>query len=163
MPESHFPRVKGENLNRRRFVLPDEFEGTLNLVFIAFHQWHQPDVDSWMPFAKQLAAQYPSLRYYELPTIRRMNPLFQSWIDGGMRAGIPNVQTRDATITLYIDKEPFREALAIDHEDEIAIFLVDSSGTIHWRTGGRYTPQKANSLLTTLEGFILPRPPSTGN
>jgi hypothetical protein len=154
----HFPQVSGSNLNRRRFNLPEDFEGEVNLVIVAFQQVHQLDVDTWVPFARDLAAAYPEVRFYELPTIWRMNPIGRALLDGGMRAGIPSHQTREATITLYLDKEPFRRALAVPDEREIVVLLVTRDGTILTKCGGPYAPQKANALMLALEGQFAPRP-----
>ena len=49
-----FPTVTGSNLQRKSLRLPEGFEGEWNLVFIAFQQWQQRQVDSWLSFAKQL-------------------------------------------------------------------------------------------------------------
>jgi len=56
-----FPTVRGSNLLRQQLTLPKDFQGKLNLVFIAFEQWHQMEVDSWVPLAKELlrAAHHP--------------------------------------------------------------------------------------------------------
>jgi hypothetical protein len=153
-----FPRVSGQNLNRQHYQLPEDFEGEVNLVIIAFQQVHQMDVDTWVPVAREMRSRYPGLYFYELPTIWRMNRIARAMLDGGMRAGIPSRETRQATITLYLDKEPFRRALDIPDEREIVVLLVDNCGKILWRTVGRLTPPKANALQLALEGYFSPRP-----
>ena len=65
--------------------LPGDFDGKLNLAIVAFQRWHQDLVDTWVPLARRLRDAYPAFRYYELPTIWRMNPLFRWSIDAGMR------------------------------------------------------------------------------
>src|SRR5512146_1371356 len=103
-----FPRVQGANLERRSLTLPDDFAGERNLVLIAFKREQQFEIDTWIPAARQLARDYPDFRYYELPTISRNVPLARWWLDGAMRAGIPDRAAREATITLYLDKALFR-------------------------------------------------------
>ncbi len=73
-------------MRRKRIQLADEFAGEINLVAIAFQQWHQAMVNSWVPFLEQLERSVPGLRYYELPTIQRLDPLSRVFINGGMRA-----------------------------------------------------------------------------
>jgi hypothetical protein len=68
-----FPTVSGSNLLRRKLNLPQDFQGKLNLVFIAFQRWHQMEVDSWSALAEELEKQYKDLVYYELPTLQRNN------------------------------------------------------------------------------------------
>jgi hypothetical protein len=95
-----------------------------------------------------------SFDFYELPTIRKMNFIVRRVIDGGMRGGIPSRDTRGRTITLYIDKAPFKEALGIPTEDTLYLFLVDREGTILWRESGELSDEKAASLESALEGAI---------
>jgi hypothetical protein len=141
-----FPSVSGSNLERQQLTLPEEFEGEWNLIFIAFQQWQQTQVDSWIPFAKKLEADHPNLRYYELPTIENRGRLARTFINEGMRAGIPDPVARQRTITLYLDKAAFRRALALAHEDEIHVLLLDQQGEVQWRAEGNFTQEKAALL-----------------
>jgi uncharacterized protein (DUF924 family) len=131
-------------------VFPRDFDAPLNLLFIAFQQWHQNQVDSWVPAVDQLAAEHPSLAYYEFPTIYQMNHLARIFLNEGMRAGIPNEATRRRTVTLYIDKRPFRDALAIPDESEIAVILFDQQGQVLWRSSGAYSMEKGIALQTAV-------------
>ncbi|HVP22063.1 MAG TPA: hypothetical protein VMS73_09415 [Anaerolineaceae bacterium] len=103
------PNVIGSNLLRQKVELPADLCGELNLLFIAFYQWHQMEVNSWVPFVRELEQTQPGFYYYELPTIQQRNVLAQKFINEGMRAGIPDPATRERTITLYIDKKAFHE------------------------------------------------------
>jgi hypothetical protein len=145
-----FPTVRGSNLLRQKITLPQDFQGKLNLVFIAFEQWHQMEVDSWIPLAKELEKQVNGLYYYELPTIQSRNSLYQMFINEGMRAGIPNPKTRARTITLYIDKADFRRALELPDEEHIYILVVDRQGNVHFRLRGPFSPEAEASLRQVL-------------
>ena len=149
-----FPEVTSTNLSRRRFTLPGDFEGDLNVVLIAFQQWHQQLVDTWIPFAGKLEEEYEGVRYYELPVIQRLNVLARTFIDGGMRAGIPDPQARARTITLYVDKVAFRSALELPGEDGIYVLLVDRQGRVLWRSQGPFTPEKGQSLDAAIQGAL---------
>jgi hypothetical protein len=146
-----FPAVNGSNLSGREYALPADFEGELNIVAIAFQMWHQNEVNTWMPLLEQLERRLPGLLAYELPVIRSMNRFNQWVIDQGMRGGIPDRATRDRTITLYLDKERFRQALNLPDENHIYVLLVDRQGRVHWQTSGPYSPDKAVSLLAAAE------------
>jgi hypothetical protein len=152
-----FPTVSGSNLLRQKRILPQDFQGKLNLVFIAFKQWHQMEVDSWIPLAKELEQQYEDLAYYELPTIQSMNSFSKMFINEGMRAGIPNSKTRERTITLYLNKNDFRTALGMPDEDHIYILLIDRQGKEFFRSRGPNNRDAAASLgqallqLTSIE------------
>jgi hypothetical protein len=142
----HFPQVSGSNLEGRRYRLPRDLEGDLNLLFIPFQRWHQDWVDTWVPFARELQAKTPGLRYYELPTLPRMNPFYRMSLDMGMKMGIPDKAAREATITLYLDKDAYRQALGIPNEETIVVMLVDREGTILWRTEGPFEAEKGRAL-----------------
>jgi hypothetical protein len=151
--EARFPPVTGETLTGRTLQLPEEFEEPLNLVFVAFQRGQQADVDSWLPVAGDLEASYPDLRYYELPVINRLYAAAKPFIDGGMRAGIPDEDTRERTITVYTDKRTVRRALDIEDEDEIHAFLVDRDGVIYWRAAGPRNDADAAHLREIVESL----------
>jgi hypothetical protein len=146
-----FPPVSGSNLNRKRLNLPQDFGGRANIVFVAFQQWQQGEVNTWVPAAQQLEAAHPGVRYYELPTIRHLNRLARAFINGGMRGGIPDGLARERTITLYLDKETFRQALDMSDEEHIYVLLVDGQGQVLWRERGILTPEKQAALERQLE------------
>jgi hypothetical protein len=147
----HFPTVKASNLSGREFSLPTNFEGEWNVVALAFKMWHQNEVDTWMPLLEQIERNMPAVRAYELPVLRSMNRLSQWMIDSGMRGGIPDPATRARTITLYLDKERFRQALGLPDEEHIYLLLIDRDGRVHWQARGPYSPEKASSLMAAVE------------
>ncbi len=158
-----FPNTHASNLSGSSFELPGDFEGTLNLLFIAFQQWQQNSVNTWLPLAEQLEQITPVLRYYELPVIRRMNIFAQAFIDAGMRAGIPNHDSRGRTITLYLEKDEFRRSLEISDEDAIQVLLVDRAGSVLWSAQGDFTLYKGEALIDALKAspdvyFFPPNP-----
>jgi hypothetical protein len=146
-----FPLLIAENLNRERIEIPGQLQGNFNILVVAFQQWQQTLVDTWIPVLESLRKQYPDFDYYEIPTIRKMNFIYRGFIDGGMRAGIKSTDTRARTITLYIDKVKFREDLGIDSEDTIYVFLVDRRGEILWRREGAIEEEKSQSLQSVLK------------
>jgi len=145
-----FPSVEGVNLRRRRIKLPDDFAGEINLVAIAFEQWQQNLVNSWIPFLEELERSVPGIRYYELPTIQILDPLSRTFINEGMRAGIRDGAVRERTITLYVEKEAFRDALALPDESTIYLLAVDRIGNVLWRAQGPFSAAKTQSLVRML-------------
>jgi hypothetical protein len=146
-----FPAVTGSNLQRKQLNLPQDFQGELNLVLIAFQQWQQNQVDTWIPFARQLEETHPGVCYYELPTIQRLNVVARTFINEGMRAGLPDPIVRERTVTLYLDKHEFRQALELPHEDNIFVLLLDRQGQVLWRAEGAFTPEKGESLRAQVQ------------
>jgi len=147
---ARFPQVEGKNLQERTMRLPADFAGERNLVLIAFQRAQQADVDTWMPFAQSLASRDSSLRYYELPVLGSGYTIIRGWIDGGMRGGIPDTAARARTITLYIHKFPFRQALGLGKENTIYAVLVDKAGLVLWRASGVYTEEFGAELENVL-------------
>jgi hypothetical protein len=147
---TRFPVVTSANLEGRTFTLPRDFEGERNVVFVAFERRQQADVDSWVPFVKSLLARTPDAEYYEIPTIKRMVAPMRWMINRGMRGGIDDLGARERTITLYLDKEPFKRALGITTEREIHVLVVDREGRVQWRTAGAFNDDKGQGLARAL-------------
>ena len=143
---TRFPTVSGSNLEGRKFNVPADLAGDLNILFVPFQQWHQSLVDRWMPFAKSITQKVPGVQAYELPTLERFNPIARFWIDNGMRLGISDRAVRESTITLYVDKRAFRAALAIPDESTIHVLLVQRNGDVLWRAEGEFTEAAGKSL-----------------
>ncbi len=146
----HFPTVTSANLEGRTLTLPRDFAGERNIVFVAFLQKQQKDVDTWVPFVKQVIGRTPGVDYYELPTIKRMVAPMRWMINRGMRGGIDDRSARDRTVTLYIDKEPFKQALGITDENVIQVLVVDRAGHVLWRATGAFDTGKGLELEAAL-------------
>ena len=151
--EPHFPVVSGFNLNRQEFEFPRDFGAELNLVIVPFQQWQQNTVNTWVPYVQDLEDEFPNFIYYELPTIYEMPVLSRTFLNEGMRAGIPDETARQRTITLYLDKPKFKSALGIASEEDIYLFLVDRDGEILWQTTGSHTAAKAKELFQFIQNY----------
>lgn len=151
-----FPTVTSDNLEGKTFTLPHDFSGERNVIFIAFQRQQQADIDSWLPFVTPLAARTPGVEYYELPTIYRMIAPMRWMLNRGMHAGIPDVRSRERTITLYLDKGPFKRALGIPDEKSIHVLVVNRDGDVLWRATGRFTAALGAALEQAL---TAPRSP----
>jgi hypothetical protein len=157
---ARFPRLIASNLEKRSFTLPDDFEGSRNLLLVAFQREQQQQVDTWLREMRRFEELDPEFRFYELPTIQSPNRLVRWFIDTGMRRGIPDLKARSRTITLYIDKQPFLKVLGITDENRIYCFLVNRSGQVLWRAEGGFDEAKAVSLRERLQSLM--KPPSVG-
>ncbi len=153
---SRFPTVVGTSLAGTTVRLPDGLGAPFALLFIAFRQGQQADVDTWTPYAEALEARRPDVRTYELPVLASTYRVARPFIDGGMRAAIADPAVRARTITLYLDKVAFRRALGIRGEDQIHVRLIDRAGTTHGSADGRWEAAKAAALDRVLEGLHQP-------
>ncbi len=152
--QAAFPLVSGYNLQREEYQFPGDFGGQLNLLLVPFQRRQQQDVNTWIPRAQALERSYPEVVYYELPTIYQLPRLSRTLINEGMRAGIPDRKARERTITLYVDKDVFKSALAIETEQEIQLFLVDREGKILWREQGVFSEEKLQRLIEVIQRAI---------
>lgn len=151
MPESaRFPTVTSKNLEGRPMTLPADFAGQRNVVFVAFKREQQDLIDTWLPFVKGVVARTPNTDFYEIPTIGPLIRLLQWTINRGMRGGIPDVEARKRTVTLYLDKAPFRRSLGITTEETIHVLVVDRVGHVLWRETGAFSEAKGAALADAL-------------
>lgn len=151
-----FPIVEATSLTNKSYQLPHDLNGELNLVIVAFKQWQQDWVDTWIPSLQRLAYEHKQMRVYEMPTMSRFNALYRFMIDNGMRAGIPDKTVRAATLCAYIDISPFAQALQLPSYDTIYLFLLDRSGEILWRGQGAFDQEQLNSLAGVIDRALEP-------
>lgn len=147
-----FPNVTGRSLQGNEIKFPQALAGKdHNLVIVAFTRKQQAMIDTWLPELAQLAGSNKDFGYYELPTIKKMNRVMKWVIYRGMRSGIKDADTRARTITLHIDKEPFKNQLGIKTEEDIFLFLTDNQGKIRWRTRGIFSKLKFRMLKSRVQ------------
>ena len=142
-----FPEVSGENLEKKKYNIPYDLEGELNLLIVPFQRSHQTLVDQWSMFLNNIEEMNHNFRYYEMPTLNFAYKLVRFMIDGGMRAGIPDKDVRERTITIYINKPSFKKHLSIQSENTIYLFLIRKNGEILWRAEGQFESYKGEELL----------------
>ena len=148
-----FPSVRGRNLNRKKIKLPEELKGKMNLLLLAFFQNQQKTIDSWLNFAVELEEKFNGLQYYEIPVIYKMNILNQLLLNESMRASIKEKKIREKTITLYLEKSKFLDALKFDDENDTYTILIDKNGKILWKERGIYDSNKGKELIEYIEKY----------
>jgi phosphoenolpyruvate carboxylase len=142
--------VSGSSLDGKRFNLPRDLKGKVNIVIIAFRREQTDIIEQWATPLKEIMRADPSLEVYELPTLGRGYFPFRWWIDGGMRAGIVDEEARRRTITIYTNKRNFKVQLGIPNEETIYIFLVGKDGRIITRVQGDFTEEKHRQLQNAI-------------
>ena len=88
-----------------------------------------------------------------LPTIDALPALSRTFINEGMRAGIPNAKARERTITLYVDTARFMRELDIPTKNDVHVLLVDRQGAILWRTTGSFDAAKGRELAQAIDTY----------
>ena len=109
------PTVKGRSLAGSELDVPGGLAGSTNILLLAFHQWHQRDIDAWIgalgdagiptspPHDEKGRATPESvpLVLYEIPMIGGRWQPFRGFIDGGMASSIKVPKILARTVTVY--------------------------------------------------------------
>ncbi len=146
-----FPTLSGESLSRQQMTLPEDFEGEINLVFVAFRRRHQDDVDEWLRRLGDIESSHSGLAVYEVPLLIRYPRFYRQWIDDGMRSGIPDPRTRSRTVTVYTNRRSFLDRMGLPDESEILLVLLDREAGMVWTHVGAHTEQASAALRAELD------------
>jgi hypothetical protein len=151
---TRFPIVEGQNLLRRTFRVPTDFGADLNVALLCFTMQQQLDVNTWLPFLKNLKRRCASLEVYEFPTLPRYPWVQRRLLDHWMRQGIPDPNTRAATTTLYLDLNSFAHDLELPDLNSIYTLLIAQDGRVLHREVGAFSPEKAARLEHQALDFV---------
>ncbi|MDZ7331765.1 MAG: mitochondrial ATPase complex subunit ATP10 [candidate division KSB1 bacterium] len=145
-----FPELKAETLSGIEIKYPDDLQGKITLILIAFKRETQLKIDSWLePFSKVFSAD-TSVQFFEIPMLSAGWKLMSPIIDGGMRSGIPKQKHGNVT-TFYGNVDKYCEQLGIKDKSDAYIFLLDPEGKIQWRSNGFATQEKLKELFERIE------------
>jgi len=148
--ENTFPQMEGIDLLGETRNVPSTFAGNLNIVAVAFERDQQKDVNTWIDVAENIMKDHNDIKFYELPVIYEVNGMYRTWINNGMRSGIPSEEARERTITVYTDREKFTSMMDMS-TDEISVLLLDGNGKMLWRRNGAATEQTISELKTAIK------------
>ena len=149
-----FPAVQAENLSGDTVRIPEDLGGEANLIAIGYVREHQPAIDEWLTEAAPLLESEPRFAFYELPVIDTLNALQRTYIDTGMRMGIPDEMARARTVTVYTDVAEFNAALGVETTEVIRVFVIDADGRIFWRASDAPTPETAAAMRAAVERLL---------
>jgi hypothetical protein len=124
--EPVFPDLEVTALDGRRLRLPQDLDGPTVLI-LAFERHQQAEVDDWIGELGAAGCPHP---IYEVPTIGTRYRLFRPFIDGGMRAGIPDPAVRARTLTVYTDVGRVLRALGVRSTRHVVVLLAEPSGAV---------------------------------
>lgn len=139
-----FPTLVADDLNGRSVTLPRDLPGQPTIVFIAYKQRQQPQINAWV---QRLGLQQDGgPAWVELPVVGSGAKMIRSIVDNGMRSGITSKSARAKTITIYSSRRDFNRALGIQGRNDIYVALVDPNGKVRTLIKGRVTEAKVNQL-----------------
>lgn len=143
-----FPELESKTLSGKKVKIPDDLEGEINLISVAFVREAQAMLDSWVEPFQDMCEGKSS---YELPMIDGYFwKIFSGFIDEGMKAGIPE-RKHEYVITYYGDTSKFREKLDMDDKRLGYVFLLDQDGKIVWSGKGFADEKYLNEMAKHLK------------
>jgi hypothetical protein len=149
-----FPTIEARDLEGDVYTLPDGLPAGRRLVLVAFRRWQQILIDGWKSRLSSLQRENPDLTVWEVPALGRRYRAARPYIDGGMRAGIIDVDVRLHTLTSYTDLRALLGGLDIRDTETVHAFLVGDDGEILWRGEGEADGDKIQSLDAALRSSI---------
>lgn len=144
----HFPTVVGNSLSGQRVELPSHYKGKMTMLLVGYQQKAQFDIDRWI--LGLLQAEIP-VTIVEVPTIAGMMPqMVQSFIDNGMRSGIPKEDWGDV-VTVYEDAPAIIQALGNERPQSAHAVLLDKDGMIIWSSNRGYSAGQVLELKQLID------------
>lgn len=148
-----FPTIEAETLSRKKVVFPEITKGRYAFILIAFKRQTQGEVDSWLdPFVEDFAGR-EGITFYEIPMISGGWKWMSSWIDTGMRQGVPQYK-HDHVATYYGPLKEYHEYLGIRDTGTVYVFLLDKQGHIIWRDSGPADEKKYGKLKELIKEVL---------
>ncbi len=122
-----FPSVTGQSLDEKEYTIPKDFQNSKVVLLLGYKQDSQFDIDRWLI---SLDMTETKIKVYELPTIQGLFPrMFQTFIDEGMRSGIPK-EIWGGVITIYKGGSTVQEFTGNENPNNARVILLDSDGKV---------------------------------
>lgn len=142
-----FPSVSGESLEKELMQIPDDFKGNMTLLLIGYKQDSQFDIDRWLIGLDMTQTQ---VAVYEVPTIQGLFPrMFSTFIDNGMRAGIPKPLWK-GVVTVYQDGDQVQAFTGNENPNNTRVVLLDAQGKIIYFYDQGFSVDALNQLRALL-------------
>lgn len=141
------PALTGDNLNSRSMTLPRDLPADPALLFIAFDQDQQSQIDSWTKGLSDSAA----LPWLEVPIIEPSNAFVRAMIAGGMRRDITTTEVRERVVTVFTAPGPVARAIGCtDYRKRLCVAVAEKSGRIRLVITGAFSPDAAKRVLASM-------------
>ena len=148
-----FKDMKGRTLSGQNVTLPDYFSKRLTFIAFGFDREHQAKIDQIMkPFVARYQ-NHDTIFYMEIPMIGASFSWFSSFIENGMRKGIPK-SFHSHTMSYYKDLKPYLSHYKLINKKEPFFILIDSNNQIIWRWRGRVSSTLKNELFSRCDQFL---------
>jgi hypothetical protein len=139
-----FPDLDGRRLDGLAMRLPADLPATA-LLLVAFHQWHQRDVDAWLA---RVPAGVPA---FEVPMLGGRWLPARRFIDGGMARSIADEVVLARTVTVYGQVGVVRDAFELADTELVVAAVVTPDGAVLAEALGPPTDAAATALVHALD------------
>ncbi len=151
--KNYIPTLQGINLVGDSVSFPEDLNNNLTLFVIGFKREQQKDIDTWIQTYNQKKLAEQKIDFFELPIIYEVGMVKRLFINNGMKMGIPDLEQRQRTVTIYMERQNLFDALEMK-EDRIYSLLVDKKGEILWRSEGVASPEKMENLERAIKDYV---------
>jgi hypothetical protein len=139
--------LTGSNLNARTMTLPRDLPADPALLFIAFDQAQQSQIDSWTKSVNDSSA----VPWLEVAIIEPSNAFVRAMIADGMRRNITTSDVRERVVTVYTAPDSVARAVGCtDLRKRLCVVVAEKSGRVRLVLTGAYTPEAANRVLESM-------------
>lgn len=145
-----FPDIVAHDLEGARVHLPDDLPPGPRVLLLAFERDQQSVVDAWKSGLGVILEGCPELTVWEVPVLPRRYLPVRPYIDGGMRAGIPDPSVRTHTLTAYTDVRALVETLGLPGTEDVHVVLLDGEGHVALTASGSPDRGKLAELASAI-------------
>jgi ATP10 protein len=144
-----FPTIAVKTLAKNKIELPAFTMGKPSIICIVFEQSAQGKVDTW---TNPILQKYTTgqVNYYEIPMINANYKIASSFIDGGMRSGVPK-ELHNNVATYYGKLNTYKTDLMMYDKNSCYLFLLDSTGIIKHIDEAAATAEKIDTLFKAIK------------
>jgi len=122
-------------------------------VLVPFDEEQQVKAQTWLPFARELAAENRAFTAYNVPIFPSMAAPMRALIRAGMNLTIADAALRDVTITVFLDdRDQFLSALNIPNVETMQVFLLEETGVVLWHGAGEFSSPQGEALRALVTG-----------
>lgn len=149
------PSVTGLTSDSVEVNYPEQFVAEYQLIVMPFDREQQVLAVTWLPLFQELASENNNLQYWSIAALPELNAGIRFLVLTGIRAAIPNADMRQQVTVLFLEQqEQFLATLAIDDDEAIQAFIMDSDGVIYYRAIGEFTEEKGEALRDALTHLL---------
>lgn len=149
------PSVTGLTSDSVEVNYPEQFVAEYQLIVMPFDREQQVLAVTWLPLFQELASENDNLQYWSIAALPELNAGIRFLVLTGIRAAIPNADMRQQVTVLFLEQqEQFLATLAIDDDEAIQAFIMDSDGVIYYRAIGEFTEEKGEALRDALTHLL---------